>query len=455
MPSFSSINPYSGEILGSYPLHSAEQIASILGKTDIAFQSWKREPLLTRGRILQKAQQLLLSRKEELARQISREMGKPIRQSRAEIEKCAGACAFYAEQGGEFLKDEQIQTENSKSLVTYQPLGVILGIMPWNFPFWQVFRFAAPTLMAGNTIVLKHAPNVSGCALAIERIFKEAADLDLFRVLLVDHDTIDGLIAHPAIRAVSLTGSTRAGKIVAERAGRSLKKCVLELGGSDPFILLRDAHLEHAVEAAFQSRLQNAGQSCIAAKRFIVIESIREEFEQRILAKIQAIKKGDPLEEATELGPLARIDLRDNLHRQVQESIQKGAKLLYGGEVQDSSLFYPPTLLTSVKPGMPAYSEELFGPVFAILSVRDEQEAIEVANDTAYGLGATVFTQDLEKGEEMARHLLEAGSCFVNGVVHSNVRLPFGGIKSSGYGRELSHFGIREFTNIKTVVVGG
>jgi len=350
---------------------------------------------------------------------------------------------------------EVVETEASRSFVTFQPLGVVLAVMPWNFPFWQVFRFAAPALMAGNAGVLKHASNVPGCALAIAKIFRQAGFPDhLLQTLLIGSGQVEAVVAHPLVKAVTLTGSTPAGQAVASQAGAMVKKTVLELGGSDPYIILADADVEAAVRTCVASRLINNGQSCIAAKRFIVVESIREPVEARFVAQMRVARMGDPLAEDTTVGPLARHDLRDTLHQQVQVSIAQGAHCLLGGTIPaGQGAFYPPTVLTQVSKGMPAYDEELFGPVAAIIAVRDEAEAIRVANDSPFGLGAAVFTQDIAKGERLAAQELEAGCCCVNTLVQSDPRLPFGGVKASGYGRELSHYGIKEFVNIKTVHV--
>jgi succinate-semialdehyde dehydrogenase/glutarate-semialdehyde dehydrogenase len=395
---------------------------------------------------------LLRERATDYAELMAHEMGKPVKQGRAEIEKCAIACEFYAENAEAFLKREEIKTEAGRSFVTFEPLGVILAVMPWNFPFWQVFRFAAPSLMAGNAAVLKHASNVPGCALAVDDLFRRA-DLPLYNVL-VGSDQVAALIEDPRIRAVTLTGSGPAGKAVAKKAGELLKKAVLELGGSDPYVVLEDADLDAAVATCAAGRLINSGQSCIAAKRFIVVEPIRKKFESLLVEHMRAKKVGDPMLEDTDVGPLARHDLRDDLHAQVQKSIKKGAACLLGGKIpRDKGAFYPPTVLANVKQGMPAYDEELFGPVAAVIGARDEADAIRIANDTPFGLGAAVFTRDLARGERIAATQLEAGSCFVNAFVKSDPRLPFGGIKESGFGRELSHYGIREFVNIKTVYV--
>ncbi|MHA2496365.1 MAG: NAD-dependent succinate-semialdehyde dehydrogenase, partial [Candidatus Hodarchaeales archaeon] len=383
------------------------------------------------------------------------EMGKPLADARGEVEKCAWVCDYYAENAESFLAPELVETDASKSFVAYQPLGVVLAVMPWNFPFWQVFRFAAPALMAGNAGVLKHASNVPASALAIEEVFLKAGfPKNLFRTLLIGSKQVAAVIENPLVKAVTLTGSTPAGKAVASKAGEMLKKTVLELGGSDPYIILEDANLEEAVGTCVASRLINAGQSCIAAKRFIVVASLVTAFEELFVQKMNAQRIGDPLDPATTVGPQARHDLREELHGQVQKSIAHGARLLLGGSIPDDpGAYYPPTVLTDVKKGMPAYDEELFGPVAAIIPVKDEIEAIRVANDTIFGLGAAIFTEDIEKGEQIATLDLEAGSCFVNTNVRSDPRLPFGGINESGYGRELSYFGIREFVNIKTIFV--
>jgi len=386
---------------------------------------------------------------------MTEEMGKPIVQSRAEIEKCASVCDFYAQKAKEFLTPEKIETDAQKSYVSFQPLGIVLAVMPWNFPFWQVFRFLAPALMAGNAGVLKHASNVPGCALAIEEVIRKAGfPQNLFRALLIGSKDVNSVIEHSLVKAVTLTGSTLAGKAVAAKAGSVLKKSVLELGGSDPYVILDDADLDMAVSACVASRLVNGGQSCIAAKRFIVVESIRSEFEKLFVEQMKAKKMGNPIEENTDIGPQARHDLRNQLHNQVQQSIKDGAKLILGGEIpEDKGAYYPPTVLTDIKKGMLAYDEELFGPVASIIPAKDEADALEKANDSVFGLGAAVFTKDIKKGEQIAEKGLEAGCCFVNTFVRSDPRLPFGGIKESGYGRELSSFGIREFVNIKTVYV--
>jgi succinate-semialdehyde dehydrogenase/glutarate-semialdehyde dehydrogenase len=404
---------------------------------------------------MQKAAGVLRDEKENYSRLMTEEMGKPINQSRAEVEKCAWVCEYYAENAKRFLLDEMIRTDASKSFVTFQPLGVVLAVMPWNFPFWQVFRFAAPGLMAGNGGILKHASNVSGCALAIQDVFSKAGfPENIFRAILLPSSKMESVIKNEKIKAVTLTGSVPAGKSVAKTAGSVLKKTVMELGGSDPYIILEDADLELAADTCVTSRLINGGQSCIAAKRFIVVESVYDEFEKLFIEKMKLKKIGNPFEEQNDLGPQASVKLRDELHNQVKKSIEMGGKLVLGGEIPIvEGAFYPPTVLSKVTKGMPAYDEELFGPVAALIKVKDENEAVKIANDTIFGLGAAVFTSDKIRGEKIAREKLNAGCCFVNDFVKSDPRLPFGGIKESGYGRELSIFGIREFVNIKTVYV--
>jgi succinate-semialdehyde dehydrogenase/glutarate-semialdehyde dehydrogenase len=386
---------------------------------------------------------------------MAREMGKPIRQGRAEAVKCAHACEYYADHGGAFLEPDSIPTETSRSFVVYRPLGVVLAVMPWNFPFWQVFRCAAPSLLAGNSLLLKHASNVTGCALALQELFRDAGfPAGLFQCLLISSKRVASVIEHPLVRAVTLTGSTPAGRDVAATAGRHLKKSVLELGGSDPYVVLEDAAIPEAARSCAQSRLLNSGQSCIAAKRFIVVEAVLDEFQRHFLSAMKDQVTGDPLDEKTTVGPLARHDLRDQLHDQVQRSLERGARLLLGGEIPPGKgAFYPPTILANVRPGMPAFDEETFGPVAALISAPDEAAALALANQSSFGLGAAVFTGDTGRGQRIATEELEAGSCFVNDFVKSDPRLPFGGIKESGYGRELSYFGIREFVNIKTIVV--
>jgi succinate-semialdehyde dehydrogenase/glutarate-semialdehyde dehydrogenase len=450
-----SINPSNGEEIKSYSEMSLSEIESIIDNTNKAFLEWKGKDFSFRKSLMKKTADVLRTNKKKYADLITIEMGKPIKQSYAEVEKCAWVCDYYGDNAESFLDDELIKTDASKSLVTFQPLGVVLAVMPWNFPFWQVFRFAAPNLMAGNAGILKHSSNVTGCALTIEEIFREAGfPKDLFRTIIISSKSMEEVITNKNIVAVTLTGSVPAGKSVAEKAGAVLKKTVLELGGSDPYLILEDADLEQAAATCVNSRLINGGQSCIAAKRFIVVESIYDQFEKLFIENMKSKKMGNPFDEDNDLGPQASVELRNELHKQVEESIKKGAKLLLGGKIPDGKgAYYPPTVLSNVKPGMPAYDEELFGPVAALIKVKNEEEGIAVANDTIFGLGAAVFTKNIKRGEEIAAKKLKAGCCFVNEFVKSDPRLPFGGIKESGYGRELSVYGIKEFVNIKTVYI--
>ena len=453
--SITVINPTTGETIKTYRELAPEETAAAVEQAHEAYVSWRKTGFSHRAGLMKEAAAVLRRRKDELAELMALEMGKPVRDGRAEVEKCAWVCEYYADNAEGFLSNENVETEARKSYVTFQPLGVVLAVMPWNFPLWQVFRFAAPALMAGNAGVLKHASNVPGSALAIEDVFRLAGFPEgLFRTLLVGSGQVAAVIGNPLVKAVTLTGSTPAGRAVAAKAGEMLKKTVLELGGSDPYVVLEDADIPEAAATCVTSRLINAGQSCIAAKRFIVVEEVREEFERLYVELMRAKTMGDPLSEETEIGPQARHDLRDELHAQVAKSIGMGAVCLLGGTVPEGpGAFYPPTVLTGVRKGMPAYDEELFGPVASIIPVKDEKEAIAVANDSVFGLGAAVFTRDVERGERIAATEIEAGSCFVNTFVKSDPRLPFGGIKESGYGRELSHYGIKEFVNIKTVYV--
>lgn len=450
-----SRDPASGEFIRSYEEHSDAEIQAKLAAAADAWQDWRTTPFASRGQLLVRSAEILRTKQKEYATLMAREMGKPFPQGVAEAEKCAWVCEYYAEHGERFLAPEPIGTDATRSFVTYQPSGILLAIMPWNFPFWQVFRAAAPALMAGNAVVLKHASNVSGCAIEIENVFRDAGLPEgLFTTLLLTSSRVNALIEHPSVKAVTITGSTAAGKAVAAKAGEMLKKSVLELGGSDAYVVLEDADLEETVSTCVTSRLINNGQSCIAAKRFIVVEPVAKRFEEMYVEKMKAQKVGDPLDPSVHVGPMARHDLRDELHDQVKQSVARGARVLCGGEIPDNKgAFYPPTVLTNVKKGMPAYDDELFGPVAAIISAKDEKDAIRIANDSVFGLGAAVFTRDAKRGERIAAGELEAGSCFVNSFVKSDPRLPFGGIKESGYGRELSVFGIREFVNIKTVWV--
>jgi len=448
-----TINPTTGEKIQEYDLMDDAELNEIVQNANKAQESWRKKSFDERAERLRKAAQILKDRKEEFAELMAREMGKPLPQGESESEKCAWVCEYYADNAESFLQDQPIESDAAKSYVTFNPLGTVLAIMPWNFPFWQLFRFGAPALMAGNAAILKHAPNVTGCALAIEEVLHDAGiPGDLFRTVVVDVDQTQELIANPGIAAVTLTGSTRAGKAVASQAGSQLKKTVLELGGSDPYVILGDADIEAAAETCVTSRLLNSGQSCIAAKRYIVVEDNYDQFLDAVVDRMQLKRIGDPTNSSTDIGPMAREDLRDKLHKQVQDSIDAGAYCKIGGKIPDlDGFFYPATVLTNVGPGMPAYNEELFGPVASVIKVKDEQEAINVANDTDYGLGAAIFSEDVDHAEEIAANELQAGCCFINEFVKSDPRLPFGGIKESGFGRELSHFGIKEFVNIKTV----
>lgn len=450
-----SINPATGESLKSYSLHSPQAAQHAIEEAHDTFLRWRTTSFAERRKPLLKLRSLLLEQKESHAKLMALEMGKPLKEGIAEVEKCASAAAYFAENAESFLKDQPIATEYQRSYVTFQPLGVILGIMPWNFPFWQVLRYAFPALMAGNTCLLKHASNTPGCALAIERLFAEAGfPAGCFQSLLMPGSHVEAVIANPKVAAVTLTGSTPAGSSVAALAGKYLKKTVLELGGSDAYLILHDADLERAIALVGNGRLLNCGQSCVSPKRMIVHESVKARFEQGLMDIFQAARMGDPLDPSTTLGPMSRADLRDELHQQVLRTINAGARPLLGGKVpKQAGAFYPPTILSDVKKGMAAYSEELFGPVAVIIPARTDEEAIGIANDSVFGLGGAIFTQDIERGERIAREQVQSGACFVNMVLRSDPRLPFGGIKQSGYGRELSAFGQHEFVNIKTVVV--
>jgi succinate-semialdehyde dehydrogenase/glutarate-semialdehyde dehydrogenase len=449
-----SINPATGETTRTYDEMQPAEVDRAIEAAHAAFLEWRGTGFPERAARLRAAGRLLRERRRAYAELMTREMGKVLAGGLSEVDKCASACDFYAEHAAGFLAPEPVATDASRSFVAFEPLGVVLAVMPWNFPFWQVFRFAAPALMAGNAGVLKHASNVPGCALAIEEVLRDAGlPAGLFRALLVPSRDVAKAIEHPRVVAVTLTGSTPAGRAVAGKAGSLLKKTVLELGGSDAYLILEDADLDRAVATCVESRLINTGQSCIAAKRFLIPRQLADDVERRFVAAMRAKVVGDPMREGTDVGPLARRDLRDQLHAQVEASRHAGARCLLGGEVPEGpGAYYPPTVLAGVGPGMPAYEEELFGPVAALIAVDGEEDAIRVANDSIFGLGAAVFTRDPRRGEAVARRL-EAGSCFVNDLVRSDPRLPFGGIKQSGYGRELGPFGIREFVNVKTVYV--
>jgi len=450
-----AINPASGDVVGTYDEMTPRDVMSIVEKAYAAFNDWRRVSYVERAEPMRRAAEILRRDVREFAQLMAREMGKPVRDGVAEANKCASVCDYFAGNAEKFLARENVATEARASFVAFNPLGVVLAVMPWNFPFWQVFRFAAPGLMAGNAAVLKHASNVPGCALAIEQVFERAGfPKNLFRTLMIGSKAVDAVIEHPLVRAVTLTGSGPAGSAVAAKAGQLLKKTVLELGGSDPYLILEDAELDVAADVCTKARLVNSGQSCIAGKRFIVVEAVRADFERRFVARMAAAKMGDPQDESTQVGPQARRDLRDTLQRQVDGSLAKGARCLLGGTIPDGpGAFYPPSVLTGVRPGMPAFDEELFGPVAAVVPVRDEAEAVTMANASAFGLGGGVITRDVARGERIAADLIESGCVFVNDAVRSDPRLPFGGIKESGYGRELASFGIREFVNVKTVVV--
>lgn len=449
------INPADGTLVRRYPEANVRDARDAVARAYRDQTAWQKTGFTERRRCMQSAAAVLRRRSRELAQLMTLEMGKPLSDALAEIEKCARVCEYYADGAEAMLAAETTVASPTRSYWVHCPLGVVLAVMPWNFPFWQVFRFAAPNLMAGNAGVLKHASNVPGCALAIEEVFREAGfPAHLFRAVLVGSDIVRTLLEDKHVRAVTVTGSVSAGRAVAERAGALLKKSVLELGGSDPYLVLQDADLDLAADVCAKSRLINSGQSCIAAKRFVVVGEVFDDFLQRFVARMAAARVGNPMDERTEVGPQARVDLRDDLHDQVVRSVGAGACVVLGGAVPDrNGAWYPPTVLIDVQRGMPAWEEELFGPVASVIRARDEEDAIRIANATVFGLGAAVFTQDLERGERIARDRLEAGSCFVNAFVRSDPRLPFGGIKESGYGRELSPLGIREFVNVKTVCV--
>jgi succinate-semialdehyde dehydrogenase/glutarate-semialdehyde dehydrogenase len=450
-----STDPATGKIIATYKAHTDKQVEAVLNTATATFAEWRKLSFAKRSTILKKIAKEIRKEKNNLIALAASEMGKPVLQGQYEVEKCAATLEFYADRGAEFLKDEIVKTDAKKSYVSFQPLGTILAVMPWNFPYWQVFRAFAPTIMAGNVMILKHASNVSGCALAIEKLITNAgAPAGLLQTVLINADRVEGLIDDNRIAAVTLTGSTAAGRKVAAAAGRNLKKAVLELGGSDPYIIMADANMDKAVEIAVRGRLVNTGQSCIAAKRFVVDKKVKKEFEHRLTEEMKKVTFGNPMDENNRMGPMARHDLRDELHKQVMDSIAKGAKLLCGGYIPDSEgAFYPATVLTNVKKGMPAYDEELFGPVAAIIEAKDEKTAIAIANDTIYGLGGGIISDNIKLAEQLAKEELQAGNCYVNDFVHSDPLLPFGGIKQSGYGRELGTFGIREFVNIKSVYI--
>ena len=449
-----SIDPATGRRLKSYDVFTPRQIESSLARAQSAFLGWRELSPAGRARHLRALARTLRAQAGDLASLAAAEMGKPVAQGRAEIAKSALTCEFYAKHGGSWLADERPPGAPSQARVAFEPLGVVLAIMPWNFPFWQVVRAAAPILMAGNTLVLKHASNVTGCALALQDLFTEAGfPRGVMQTLLITSKQVSTLIADERVRGVTLTGSTAAGKSVAALAGEAMKPGVFELGGSDPYLVLADADLDHAAEICAQARLFNSGQSCVCGKRFIVVESVRRDFEKKLVARLSARPVGHPEDPTTAVGPLARADLRRDLQAQVTASVRRGARVLLGGKIPSGEgFYYPPSVLTNVRRGMPAYDEELFGPVAAIISVRDEEQAVAVANDSIYGLGAGIFTRDRRRGRELAGRI-ESGQVFINEAVRSDPTLPFGGVKQSGYGRELALWGLRAFVNTKTIWV--
>ena len=447
-----SLNPSTNQLIQTYTSWDNSRLEQALEKTHHAQQAWSQTNFPQRAEVLRNAAIQLHAQRDQFATLITLEMGKPLREARAEVEKCVTVCDYYAQHGEEFMRAEPVATEAHKSYVAYYPLGVVLAVMPWNFPFWQAFRAAAPALMAGNALLLKHAPNVPQCALAIEAIFRECGLPDgVFASLMIEVEQVADVIASPHVHAVTLTGSEAAGRKVAACAGQHLKKCVLELGGSDPFIVLHDADLELTVNMAMASRFNNCGQSCIAAKRFIVVPQIADEFLQKLKSRVAALRLGDPLIEATQIGPMARLDLLDELHRQVSDSIAQGAVAVTGCKpVEREGFFYQPSILDRVTAETRAYHEELFGPVATVIRAASEADALRIANETRFGLGSSIWSRDIARAEQLAAHI-QAGSTFINGMVKSDPRLPFGGVKASGYGRELSKLGMHEFVNAKTV----
>jgi succinate-semialdehyde dehydrogenase/glutarate-semialdehyde dehydrogenase len=449
VPVFKSIYPYTQEILAEYPLMSDAALDQYIHNASKAYQTWKKYSFLERANVLKNAAVILRRDEETLASLITNEMGKIISEARGEVEKCAMTAEYFAEHAEFFLKDETLEANYTKSFITYQPIGVVLGIMPWNFPFWQVFRYAAPTLMAGNTTLLKHAPNTCGCSLALEKIFLEAgAPEGVFTSLIIDTPAVEKILDSELVQAATLTGSERAGSSVASIAGRNIKKTVMELGGSDALIILPDADMKNAVAVALNSRMLNAGQSCIAAKRFIILREALKEFLEAFMVQLKELKQGDPFDKSVTTGPMARLDLVDKLDKQLKSSVKMGAKLEWGGEINGCN--FKPALLMNVKKGMPAFDEETFGPLATVIVAKDETEAVQLANDSAYGLSGSVWTKDIEKGIALAKRM-ETGAVYLNTLVKSDPRLPFGGIKKSGYGRELGRNGILEFVNAKTI----
>jgi succinate-semialdehyde dehydrogenase/glutarate-semialdehyde dehydrogenase len=448
-------NPATGILIKSYDEMPSATVDALINSVHDAFINWQSVGFSARSLLMHRVADLLVERKIEYGKIITEEMGKPISASSAEVEKCAWVCRYYADNAESLLAPKIIKTDMKKSYVSYQAQGILFAIMPWNYPFWQIFRFAAPNLMAGQACLLKHAPISTGASLAIEALFKEAGFPDnLFRSLIIDTPMAEQVINHPHVTGVTLTGSDRAGATVGKLAGQAVKKVVLELGGSDPYLILEDADLELAATQSVASRLNNSGQVCIAAKRIIVADKIYEAFKAKVLEKAGTYTMGDPMEPSTQLGPLSRQDIRDKVHQQVQASVNCGAELLLGGEPPDNTgFYYPPTVLANVTPGMPAFDEEIFGPVITLIRAESEEEAIKMANQTCYGLSAAVFTKDLERGEYIALNRIKTGTCAVNSLVRSDPRLPFGGIKRSGYGRELGENGLLAFLNTKTIMI--
>jgi succinate-semialdehyde dehydrogenase/glutarate-semialdehyde dehydrogenase len=450
-----TINPATNEPGKAYDETSMADARAAAAAAHAAFLAWRRTSFAERSAIMHKAAQILRQRTDELAQLMTEEMGKTFDEGRAEVEKCAFHCDWFADHAEGYLAREPVDLGGPEAFVTFKPVGVVLAVMPWNFPLWQVFRFAAPALMAGNAGLLKHASNVPGCALAIEDVLHEAGvPRDLFRTLLLASSEVEALIKDDHVAAVTLTGSVGAGRSVATAAASVLKKCVLELGGSDAYLILEDADIEAAAKVAATARMVNGGQSCIAGKRFIVVREVLEPFERALTEAMRGYERGDPSKEGTKLGPMQSVKARDDIHRQVNESVGNGARLLLGGAIPDRpGAWYPATVLTNVLPGQPAHDEEVFGPVAAIIAADDEADAIRIANASEFGLGSGVLTGDLDRGRRIAAEELETGMSFVNENVRSDSRMPFGGVKHSGYGRECSAFGIREFVNIKSVLV--
>lgn len=446
---FKSVFPYTQEVIAEYPLMDAAKINECIHAAEKAYGFWKETSFEQRATVLKNAATILKRDRDALATLITNEMGKVIAEAKGEVEKCAYVCEYYAEHAEQFLKDEPHEAGYEKSFVTYEPIGAVLAIMPWNFPFWQVFRYAAPTLMAGNVTMLKHAPNVCGCAKIIEEIFLEAgAPTGVFQTLIIDTPEVEKLLETNIVQAVTLTGSERAGSSVAAVAGKNIKKSLLELGGSDALIVLPDADMKNAATVALQSRMLNAGQSCIGSKRFIVLKDAMNGFMQQLNEQIKNFRQGNPFDAGITTGPMARLDLAENLHKQLEQSVKAGAQLAYGGEMYKCN--FNPALLLNVQKGMPAFEQETFGPMAAIISAKDEAEAIALANSSEYGLAGSVWTKDIDKGIAIARKIT-TGAVFINSLVKSDPKLPFGGIKKSGYGRELGRHGILEFVNAKTI----